>query len=85
MEARENTRAKVLEKTLTNVRPESTRAAWAWRQRDKISSAWILALPSADTAFSNGLTSSLLRPRPAASACPRPPARVGLESPLRGR
>ena len=70
VEARENTRAKVLEKILTNIRPKSTRAAWAWRQRDKISSAWVLALPSADTALSNAefaeaAASSLCLPSPA--------------------
>ena len=39
VEARENDRTKVLEKALTSVRAKSTRAAWAWRQRDKISSS----------------------------------------------
>ena len=38
-EAVENTRAKVLEKALSLVRPKTTRAAWAWGQRDKVSSA----------------------------------------------
>ena len=42
VEARENTRAKVLKKALTMVRPKSTRAAWAWCKRDKISSLWVL-------------------------------------------
>lgn len=50
---RENTRAKVLEKALTLVQPKSIRAAFAWRQNDKISSACVLALHSADTALSN--------------------------------
>ena len=65
VEAWENTRAKVLEKALINVRPNSTRAAWAWRQRDKISSAWILPLPSADMAlseFADAAASSLCLP-----------------------
>ena len=35
----ENLRAKILEKALAEVRPKSTRAAWAWRQCDKVSSA----------------------------------------------
>ena len=70
VEARENTRAKVLEKALTLVRPKSTRAAWALRQRDKISSSWVLALRSADTALSNAefaeaAASSLCLPSPA--------------------
>ena len=43
-EAVENNRAKVLTKGLELVRPKSNRAAWAWRQRDKVSSAWLLAI-----------------------------------------
>ena len=53
VEARENTREKVLDKLLLGVRPRSTRAAWSWRQRDKVSSAWILAIPAPDTMLSN--------------------------------
>ena len=52
-EARENWRAKVLTKRLEQVRPKATRAAWAWRQRDSVSSAWLLALPGADTSLSS--------------------------------
>ena len=53
VEARENVRAKVLAKLLQEVRPKSTRAAWSWRQRDKVSSAWILAIPAPDTMLTN--------------------------------
>ena len=35
----------VLNKVLEAVRPKSTRAAWAWKQQDKVSSAWLLCLP----------------------------------------
>ena len=53
VEARENLRAKVLDKVLLDLRPKSTRAAWSWRQRDKVSSAWLLAIPAYDTALSS--------------------------------
>ena len=53
VEAIECTRAKVLVKALELVRPKSTRAAWAWKQRDKVSSAWLLACPGQDTRLSN--------------------------------
>ena len=52
----------MLEKALTNVRPKSIRATWAWFPRDKISSAWILALPSAE--FVEAAASSLCLPSP---------------------
>ena len=81
-ETRENTRAKVLEKALTTVRPKSTRAAWAWRQRDKISSAWVLALPSADTALSNAEFAEA----PASSLCLWSPACQGrVREPINGQ
>ena len=53
VEAIECTRAKVLAKALDLIRPKSTRAAWAWRQRDKVSSAWLLACPGPDTKLSS--------------------------------
>ena len=70
VECMENLRAKVLVKALAEVRPRSTRAAWSWRQRDKVSSAWLLALPSMDTRLSNAefteaAASSLCLPSPA--------------------
>ena len=66
----ENTRAKVLAKALDLVRPKSTRAAWAWRQRDKVSSAWLLAIPGPDTTlngaeFREAAATSLCLPSPA--------------------
>ena len=69
-EARENWRAKVMDKGLEQVRPKSTRASWAWRQRDKVSSAWLLALPGPDTTlssaeFAEGAASNLCLPSPA--------------------
>ena len=51
--AREKTRAALLVKALAEHRPIKDRPAWAWKQRDKISSAWLLALPGADSSLSN--------------------------------
>ena len=71
MEIKEHFRNKV-----TLVRPKSTRAAWAWGQRDKVSSAWLLACPGTDTK----LTSSEFGEAAAASLClpsPACAARVG--------
>ena len=70
VEAVENLRAKVLKKALHQVRPKSTRAAWAWKQRDKVSSAWLLATPGHDTTlskaeFSEAAASNLCLPSPA--------------------
>ena len=72
-EAVENTRAKVLVKALDLVRPMSTRAAWAWRQRDKVSSAWLLAIQGPDTI----LTSTKFREAAAANLCLPSPACAG--------
>ena len=70
VEARENVRAKVLQKALSEVRPRSVRPAWAWRQRDKISVAWLLAIPGYDTTlssaeFAEAAASNLCLPSPA--------------------
>ena len=70
LECMENARAKALSKALENVRPVSTRAAWAWRQRDKISCAWLLALPGSSThitnaEFSEAAAANLCLPSPA--------------------
>ena len=58
-EARENSRSKLLTKALKQVRPKSTRPAWGWRQRDKVSSAWLLAIPAELEVFN--LFSGLVR------------------------
>ena len=54
----------------SEVRPKSTRAAWGWRQRDKVSCAWLLAMPGGATALSNAefseaAASNLCLPSPA--------------------
>jgi hypothetical protein len=53
LEAREMTRAKLLIKALEQFRPQKARPVWSWRQRDKLSTAWLLALPLPHTALSN--------------------------------
>ena len=72
-EARENLRAKVLEKALSLVRPKATRAAWAWKQRDKVSSAWLLANPGHGTS----LNSAEFAEAAAANICLASPACSG--------
>ena len=69
VDAIESLRSKVLEKALSEVRPKSTRAAWAWRQRDRVSSAWPQAIPGSDTSLSNAefseaAASNLVMPSP---------------------
>ena len=49
----EKTRAQLLSKALALYLPRKARPAWAWKQRDKISSSWLLALPGADSSLSN--------------------------------
>ena len=68
--AREKTRAQLLTKALSLYMPWKARPAWAWKQRDKISSSWLLALPGADSSLSNAefaeaAATSLCLPSPA--------------------
>ena len=51
--AREKTRALLLNKALAEHRPKKDRPAWGWKQMDKISSSWLLALPGPDSTLSN--------------------------------
>ena len=51
--AREKIRAQLLSKALTMYQPRKARPVTAWKQRDKISSAWLLALPGAESSLSN--------------------------------
>ena len=60
----------MLVKLLKALRPKSTRAAWAWSQRDKVATAWTLALPGGDKTlssaeFSEAAASFLCLPSPA--------------------
>ena len=66
----EGLRVKVLSKVLKELRPQKTRAAWAWRQRDKVSSAWTQAIPGPDTSlssaeFAEAAAANLVLPSPA--------------------
>ena len=68
--ARERTRVQLLDKALSLHLPKKTRPAWAWRQRDKLSSSWLLALPGPEShlnnaEFSEAAASSLCLPSPA--------------------
>ena len=80
--ARENVTAKVLAKLLKGLRPRSTRAAWAWRQRDKVATAWTIALPGGDKT----LSSSEFSEAAASFLClPSPPCVGRLGETARGR
>ena len=66
----EDTRALLLARSLELLRPRSTRPAWALKQRDKVSSAWLLALPGFDKSlssaeFADAAASNLCLPSPA--------------------
>ena len=70
IELRDNNRKKVLEKTLKECDKVSCRAVWSWNQRDKLSTAWLLALPGphtgmSSTIFVEGLATVLCLPSPA--------------------
>ena len=78
----ENLRAKVLTMLLEQVRPITTRAAWGWRQRDKVSSAWILAMPCGDTSLSDAEFAEAA----ASNLClPSPCCKDRIGEPIRGR
>ena len=72
--AREKTRAQLLSKALSMFQPRKARPVIAWKQRDKISSAWLLALPGADSSLSNAEFSEAA----AANLCLPSPACTGL-------
>ena len=64
------TRAKLLKQALEQLRPQKASPVWSWRQRDKLSTAWLLALPLPHTALSNeefseAAAASLCLPSPA--------------------
>ena len=70
VEAVEKTRSLLLSRCLEQHRPQKDRHVWAWRQRDKISCSWLLALPGTDTLltsaeFSEASASNLCLPSPA--------------------
>ena len=60
----------LLAKSLEENQPKKDRPVWAWKQRDKISSSWLLALPGPDSSFSNAefseaAATNLVLPSPA--------------------
>merc|ERR1711867_54509 len=63
-------------------RPTKDRHAWAWRQRDKLSSAWLLSLPGGGEFLSNEEFSNSA----AINLCVPPPCVAGREGEtIRGR
>ena len=82
VEVEEQMLAKVIGKCLEENFPPNTRPAWAWRQRDKVSSAWPLAMPVAGTKLSNAEFSEAA----ASSLClPSPACKGRIGEPIRGR
>ena len=53
VEARDMLRSRLLTKALQLHRPKKDRHAWAWKQRDKLSSAWLLSLPGGGETLTN--------------------------------
>ena len=53
VEARDMLRSRLLTRALELHRPQKDRHAWAWRQRDKLSSAWLLCLPGGGETLTN--------------------------------
>ena len=75
VEARDNLRSRLLTHALQLHRPQRDRHAWAWRQRDKLSSAWLLSLPGGGEQLSNEEFSTAA----AVNLCVPPPCVVGRE------
>ena len=71
--ALENLQSKVMSKALQAARVRKTRPAMAWRQFDRVSSAWRLALPGGDT----NLTSAEFAEAAASNLCLPSPACIG--------
>ena len=53
IEARDALRSRILTKTLQLHVPKKDRHAWAWKQRDKLSSAWLLFRPRGGEMLTN--------------------------------
>ena len=70
VEAIDRIRSGLLSQALGLHRPKKDRHAWAWRQRDKLSTAWLLALPGGsdylnNEEFSTAAATNLCLPIPA--------------------
>ena len=82
VEARDMLRFRLLSRALELHRPKKDRHAWAWRQRDKLSSAWLLSLPGGGEFLSNEEFSTSA----AINLCIPPPCVAGREGEtIRGR
>ena len=55
MEQREMMRGKLLNKCLEEYTDQQARPVWAWPQRDKLSSQWLLALPGPGSGLSSAV------------------------------
>ena len=69
VELREMWRGKILSKYLKDYHDRQLRPTWSWPQRDKLSSQWLLALPSpgsdmSSAVFSEAFASHLCLPSP---------------------
>ena len=53
VEAMEKVRFMLLSRALELHTPKKDRHAWAFRQRDKLSTAWLLALPGGEETLTN--------------------------------
>ena len=77
--AREEVRASVLKEAVTRIQQPNQRIVRAWKNRDKLSTAWLSALPGPEglrgMAFSEALASILCMPSPACAS--RLGAKVG--------
>ena len=51
VEAQDKVSSRLLTKALELHKPKKDSHAWAWRQRDKLSTAWLLALPGGSDSF----------------------------------
>ena len=78
VEARDMLRSRLLTKALQLHRPKKDRHAWAWKQRDKLSSAWLLSLPGGGET----LTNEEFTTTAAVNLCLPPPCVAGREGEL---
>ena len=78
VKARDKLRSRLLTRALQLHRPQKDRHAWAWRQRDKLSSAWLLCLPGGGET----LTNEEFATTAAINLCLPPPCVAGREGEL---
>ena len=82
VEATDTQKSRLLTMALTLHRPQKERHPWAWRQRDKHSSAWLFCCPGDGETLSNEESSTTA----ALNLCLLPPCLAGhIEEPIRGQ